>query len=363
MRKIHCIILGLLFTMIIMAQELHFAATDSRITYVGRVAVQGQAVSFDWTGTYLRIAFEGKSLKLVCSDTKKDYLSLWLDKEMTDTPDQVLSVMGDTVLVLSDQLNTKRNAHQVILQKRTEGEQGRLTIHEVIAAGELLPATPLKERQLEFIGDSYTCGFGAEESLINDPFTPETENAGKSFAAILSRWLDADYVMIAHSGMGVCRNYNSKFADYYMPERYLQTFDMSRGDSTRWNAQRDDFRPALTVIFLGSNDFSVGKTPNYKSFEEQYLTLLRAIRANYGEQHPILCCSKKGLTVLQQYINKMLKASKMENVYYAPCHVGLFPDDEKHLGACKHPSYEAHKKVATMLLPYVCSITGWDLPE
>ena len=39
-------------------------ATDTRITYVGRTAVQGTSVSFDWTATYFRITFSGQSLPM-----------------------------------------------------------------------------------------------------------------------------------------------------------------------------------------------------------------------------------------------------------------------------------------------------------
>jgi len=274
----------------------------------------------------------------------------------------VLCLSGDTTVCLFENDNDV-DYHQLILQKRTEGEQGRMTIIEWMVDGELLPAMPLRERQLEFIGDSYTCGFGTEESLKTDPFKPSTESATLSYASVLARAFGADYVLIAHSGMGVCRNYNSKFAGYYMPERYLQTYDMVRGDSLRWQASHDEFKPALTVIMLGGNDFSVGVTPVYNTFEEQYLQLIRSIRTNYGEKHPILCCTKQGLYPLQEYVRRVLDSAQLENVYFAPCQTGLYPMDEAHLGACQHPSYLAHQKMAWTLLPYVASITGWELPD
>jgi hypothetical protein len=35
------------------------AASDSKITFIGRTQVNGNDVSFDWTGTYARIKFNG----------------------------------------------------------------------------------------------------------------------------------------------------------------------------------------------------------------------------------------------------------------------------------------------------------------
>ena len=40
-------------------------ATDSRVTFVGRTAVEGTTVSFDWTATYFRVAFAGLTKKNV----------------------------------------------------------------------------------------------------------------------------------------------------------------------------------------------------------------------------------------------------------------------------------------------------------
>ena len=203
-------------------------ATDTRITYVGRTAVQGTDVSFDWTATYFRIAFSGKSLTMKASETKWDatpekaatrhnYYAVWIDSPTSAEPHRIIEVAGnDTVIELVDPAylkKSRRAVHEVVVQKRTEGEQGKTTIHEFAtdASGKFFPATSLKVRQLEFIGDSYTCGYGVDAPSRKERFSPETENASRSYAAIVSRYFDADYVSISHSGMGIARNYNSKF--------------------------------------------------------------------------------------------------------------------------------------------------------
>ena len=47
-------------------------ATDTRLTFVGRIQVEGTDVAFDWTAVYCRIAFSGKSLSMRASDVKPD---------------------------------------------------------------------------------------------------------------------------------------------------------------------------------------------------------------------------------------------------------------------------------------------------
>ncbi len=345
------------------AAQTGFFGDDSRITYVGRTETKDHTVSFDWTGTYLRIAFEGTSLKMRCTDTERDYLNLWIDSEMQAEPDSVLIVEGDTLLTLfaTPKRKNKAKYHSVIVQKRTEGEQGRLTIKELIINGELLPAEPVRERLIEFIGDSYTCGYGAENSRSTDHFSPATETAAKTYAAIVSRYFDADYLLVAHSGMGICRNYNSKYSGYYMPQRYLQTYDT---DSTViYNAHKQGLKPSLTVVFLGGNDFSVGVTPEFEDFKRNYILLLQKIKANYGEDHPILCCAKWGNETLQDYVLRSVKGSGLTNISFVAAGNGLFHQDDHNLGADRHPNYEAHRKIAYMLLPYISTATGWELPK
>ena len=72
-------------------------ATDTRVTFVGRTAVEGTSVSFDWTATYFRIAFSGDKLTMRASETKWDatpeeaatrhnYYSIWIDSPTSAEP-------------------------------------------------------------------------------------------------------------------------------------------------------------------------------------------------------------------------------------------------------------------------------------
>ena len=58
------------------ATESTIKASDSRITYIGRTEVKGGDVSFDWTGTYLKVRFQGNALSFKVSDTKKNYYNV-----------------------------------------------------------------------------------------------------------------------------------------------------------------------------------------------------------------------------------------------------------------------------------------------
>ena len=349
--------------------EVRTPASDTRITYVGRTLTHGDSVSFDWSGVYARVRFEGSYLAMTASDTKADYYDIWIDREPSAEADRTIRVSGrDSTYILADPSSIsnfgsrgKAFSHTVVLKKRTEGEQGRTTIGAFITrAGELLQAEGLKERQIEVIGDSYTCGYGAENSVKTDPFKPETENSNLTYAAILARYFDADYISIAHSGMGIARNYNDKFRDYCMPERYLQTFD---GDErVKWSAKNSEFRPDITIIYLCTNDFSTGKQPLLKVFNAKYLKLLRQVKENYGEEHPVLCMASRCDDMAADYVRYVVNNCGMKNVHFMSF-TDAIHNNGSELGASSHPSYKGHIKLAHAIIPYVSTLTGWEVDD
>jgi len=334
-------------------------ASDSRIEYTGRTLVNGDEVSYDWSGVYFRVRFNGPSIAMKCSDTKNCWFNLWVDKEMSPKADKVFMVgAADTLVVLAEGLG--KGEHEVILQKRTEGEQGRFTVQSFITEGEVLQAQGRKDRHIEFIGDSYTCGYGTESHDKNDPFLAETENCNLTYAAIAARYFNADYNLVSHSGQGIARNYDNTRLGYHMPHRYNQTFNEST-DHT-WNASQAAYTPDMVVIYLGTNDFSCGEQPAEINFRNNYITLLNTIKANYGEDTPILCMASPADPYLFDYIRNAVVISGLKNVVYMAVsnQAHNWEDD---LGASWHPNYQGHIKVASCMIPYISTLTGWKMEE
>ena len=339
-----------------------FPGSDPRVTWIGRTQVQGSEVSFDWSGVYAIIRFSGNRLQLRASDSGKDYFSVWHDRDdMTPWPDRTVCLSGrDRTVTLFDNPGGDPSAvHQVILQKRTEGSEGKVCVHGFIADG-LLQARTARDRVIEFVGDSFTCGYGTLSYQATDPFTPETEDCGKTYAAILARHFGADYWIIAHSGMGVARNYGDASPGWYMPDRYLQTFDGQRQPG--WSARDYGVWPALTVIYLATNDVSSRKQPAREAFVRNYLTLIRHAKDNYGSEHPVLCMVPQGRDLMYDYIKAALQQNDMKNVHYMVL-TGKVYDRAKELGASSHPNYDGQLKIAYALLPYLSTVTGWPIGE
>lgn len=334
-------------------------ASDSRVEYTGRTLVEGTDVTYDWSGVYFRVRFNGPYLAMKCSDTKNCWFNLWTDKQMSPEADKVFMVGArDTLIVLAEGLG--KGEHEVILQKRTEGEQGRFTVHSFLTKGELLQANGRKERHIEFVGDSYTCGYGTESHDRNDPFLAETENCNLTYAAIAARYFGADFNLVSHSGQGIARNYDNFGAGYHMPHRYRQVFNTTK--EPLWEPSMGAYTPDVVVIYLGTNDFSTGEQPLEENFRANYISLLKSIKGNYGEDIPVLCMGSPANPYLYDYIRSAVVASGLKNVAYMT--VSRFAHNyEDDLGASWHPNYQGHIKVASCMIPYISTLTGWKMED
>lgn len=329
---------------------------DPSVSYVGRTETdKNGAVSFDWTGTYLRTRLSGGELSIRLSDTGVDYYNVFVDSLLH----KVVKVSGkDTLINFVSGID--KGIHRILIQKRTEGEWGKTTVHQFILpeGGKLLKETVYPSKHIEFIGNSLTCGYGVEGKDRNEPYKAETENCNLSYASIIARYFNADYTLIAHSGRGVVRNYGDslRVSDVTMKDRMMNTYDMDL--EKKWDFKT--YRPDLVVINLGSNDFSTGVCPSEEEFIHAYKILINRLRTNYGNI-PILCISPAiAQRQIVQYLERMRKSLNDKKVYVTVIPEGLC-DPNTDLGAAWHPNYKGQTKMAMTLIPYISTITGWKL--
>lgn len=337
------------------AGNVEIKADSEKITYVGRVLHQENGdVSFDWSGVTVRVRFKGTGLAMSYNDTRANYFNVWVDEAPSAKQQQVIKTKGDGTVVLAEGL--RNGEHEVVFQKRTEGEQGTVTIHGFTTDGSFLQAGAPAQRLIEVIGDSYTCGYGTESNHANDPFLAETENCNLTYAAIAGRYFGADIRLISHSGCGVVRNYDDGKTPY-MPERFLQTFDMS-GDHP-WNG--DGRIPDIVIIYLGTNDFSCSKQPSLESWIAGCGGLLDSIRSSYGPDVPILMVASRANDLLGDYVRSVVQWRHDPKLAWTSIQSNIH-DNVTELGASWHPNYAGHRKVAMAFIPYISTLTGWEMP-
>ena len=344
------------------SSEKHFVnAANPAFRYVGRIDFSDkQNPRFDWPGVYIQFQFTGTSCTLKMNDTRHDYFQVLVD----NLPAKVVMVKSDTTLVIAEKLKNK--LHQVQLVKRTEGEQGTVTFSGIYldkgAAVSAWPVTP--KHNIEFIGNSITCGYGVEGKSKSDHFKPETENSYESYAPITARAFDADYHLVSHSGYGVVRNYGykEKTSPNPMPSKYDQVYDMQ--EQPKWDFSR--WIPDAVVINLGTNDFTTHPFPDKAVFQRGYENLILRVKKNYPGV-PVFCMVGPMIDEpCYSYVKEMVEAfrqvHKVNNVYFVgvPTYL-MIPDHD--LGSDSHPNYSGQKKMAAFLVPVMSSVLGWSYEE
>ena len=242
--------------------------------------------------------------------------------------------------------------HDVEIYRRNEGFFGdvRFLGFEPGGAGELVLSPSPYAYQLEFIGDSITCGYGVEGPDENCNFSGDTESAYVSYAAIAARALGASAHLIAYSGKGVHQNYGGDMTEP-MPELYGRT--LTQDPNLAWDFAA--YVPDAVIVNLGTNDFSA--PIQGADFVADYVALLGEIRGNYPNA-AIFCVSWTGWGA----DNQAHVATAVQTFGDPGVHEVEFTIDAQDGWGCDyHPSVVTHQKLGAQLAEQITTTLGLRL--
>lgn len=251
------------------------------------------------------------------------------------------------------------------LMKYSENAFAAMGIASIDVDGELLACPKPKEKALEFIGDSITCGYGIEGILDKDVFCTSQENPWEAYACKTARKLGMEFELVSWSGNGIISHYVEPDVDVprhekpLMPELYpfadLELDSrLHTAEPTKWMPKK---LPDIEVIHLGTNDCSFAREIPERNevFLREYKNFVRSVRA-YNPTAPIICM----LGVMDQRLNPTLgravlelRDEGMEQVFFLDCPEQLEEDGK---GTDYHPSPVTHEKVASRLAEFIRSL-------
>ncbi len=337
--------------------------TDKSIQYVGRICFDNpERPRFTFPGTQINARFTGTSLRLMAKP-RSGYFMAQID---LGEPFKV-SFMGERDSVVTIATALPQGEHEVRLTYAIEGYDLKPCFWGFLLDSDahLLPPPALSSKNIEFIGNSITCGYGNESTTPADHFQYETENHYYSYAQIASRTLGAQAYVVARSGIGVYRCYGG--AREGTPENVMTTeyeYTNLYDRSERWDFSR--YQPQLVCINLGTNDLS---TNNYdiKLFQQAYYRFVSQVRSHNPQAKIVLLCgsmlSGNELDVCRQVLDEVAEDAKKHGdngVYrfdFTPI-VSTQTDAPKY-GADWHPSLWQHSHMAAELTAYLQSLMGW----
>ncbi|MBN1791565.1 MAG: hypothetical protein JW830_13775 [Bacteroidales bacterium] len=321
---------------------------DPNIAYIGRFHENSEGGQvFMYSGCAIRTVFTGTSVDLIMKD---DSLRNMFTVIIDDSLLVLTADRADSTYRLAENLPDTKHNLEII--RRTEWHGGNTTflVLKLDKGGKTYPPE-LKERKIEFIGDSYTCGYGNEGKSREEHFTYKTENNYLTFGAITARAVNAEYLAVCRSGIGIVQGYGGG-REFTMPGYY----DEIISDSTiSWDYSK--YHPQLVVIDLAGNDLSAPL--DSAEFVNAYVTFLKRIRQNYAEAS-IICIAGPSSpgeewTTWQNLIHAVVDQFGETD---RAVHYFEFTPFEPN-GSDWHPNVEEHQRMADELVPFVKDLMKW----
>ena len=321
-------------------------ATPARtpVNVGGRVRPDGEGASaFGWPGVYFEGRFRGTGVE-VAVESGTEFMRLLVDGEEK----ALLRRPGSARVALR---GLPPGEHVVRLEKQTESQSGggRFIGFYPLDGGESLPIGG-RRRQIEYIGDSYTVGYG--NTSPGRECTPrqvhERTDTQRAFGPLLANRLNADYRVNAYSGFGIVRNYNGSRPGESLPVIYPR---LVPGDVQYLEGDRGAWRPQLIVVNLGTNDFSTPLKPGerWKSDAElrsdwraRYIEFARSLSARQKQARMILMGSDAFIGDVRAVASAVGKAGGGEVLALRFGGLEL-------TGCNHHPSLKDHEALAASL--------------
>ncbi len=341
-----------------MDNNLNFiSCSNTDIRYDGRIQVDNQSAKLFYPGSSISIEFTGTRLEADFSNSiayyrcsfKSDNNGEEIFTFCTNEPQRSRTTH---VVLVKDLENGK---HMVTITLISEGIYRNPEFFGFYVDKDATISRPKDKstkNKFEFIGNSITCGYGTEVT-DRSPYNDSTSNFCHSFAFRTADYFNADYMVVARSGIGIYRNFGDKdTASAYgcMPDNYEKFWLDS---PLNWDFSL--FQPWVVFINLGTNDTWEMSSFNAKKYEENYRKLMETLTLHYAGRsvhYVLLTGSMMGQEALQA-VKPIL--DKIQHDYWAKGYLVYRFDftPTAGLGADWHPCAAQQEDMSKELIQFL----------
>ena len=327
-----------------------FAANDSHLRYTGRLDLTDPQKPRGWApGIYLTARFKGPSCTVHLADERPTGSFNYVDVVVDGTRTRYKLTAARTDLVVAQGL--ANGPHTLLVCKDTEAGQGYLQF-EGLTCAQLLPLPARPTHRIEFIGNSITCGYGADTSQIGCHKGQwfDQHNAYLAYGPRTARALGAEWQLTAESGIGLLHSCCDK--KNLMPQEF-GTVELHVGGRP-WDATR--YQPDVVTICLGQND---GVQDSVK-FCGAYMVFLKTLRADYPHAHFVCLTSPMADARLTAVLRRYLLGVEAAARASGETNIGHFFFTRRYIGGCDaHPSLAEQGQIADELTAYLKQEMKW----
>jgi lysophospholipase L1-like esterase len=304
-----------------------------------------------WPAVAWRAAFSGTSVAVLTQDSSAYRVEI--DRREMDaiTPSEERKESWYRGLPLGDHLI------EIIRMNVTRSTPGYFFGFKLDTDGRWLASPPHVARQIEFIGDSQSAGYGdrSMSSDCADDEVPSLSDASQSYAVLTARQLHADWQLNAMNAIGVVRNWSGIW-----PGTTIQNYISLTLQSEPASVYRDpEWHPQVLVLWLGGNDFS---TPLAKgepwtrmrlkrAFDKHYRALVLQLRQRLGASGLIIVVQphtgSSPANSMVRHIVEHLRSQGDRQIYYFE-----LPSIEE-TGCYTHPTLADHRLISTAMSDFI----------
>lgn len=362
---VHCI--DMLVSNASSSQDTEYSLLgDQNVRLLGRGELTTtESRTFNWTNAGFEFEFSGTKAEVYADKSTNDNsthngsyftMAVYNGDELVRTSRMKLVAGWNTIYTYKsgDPENKK-----IMLVRSSEACCG--TISMIKIKTDSVPKASLPRKKLiEFIGASYTAGYGNVPELSTATgYTAENTDNWNSYTGVVARHYNADNNVIAYQGKGVYANRSLNSLDNTMSHQF--NFEEIYVDSQALNMSTKavhnfyKYQPHVVAIWLGTND-AAASVPT-ETFKESYIKLLDNVRARYHNA-AIVCMAvpnSKYSAVIAEIVDEQIKRAKNKVYFHS---VGNFSAS----GIDNHPNVIEHKAIAEELINTIDKIPGvWDV--
>lgn len=349
---------GLLLATITLSHITLAAGLQQLPTHVGgrvleSISADGNtSYEYSWPAVYFETAFKGDSLTLKFADDQNNFQLI-----VNGAPPIAINKPGTQDYVVP---NLPQGKHLVRLEKisETQSSTGRFL---GFFSDDKPAHLPKRKRQIEFIGDSYTVGYGnvSPSRECDNVQLFNTTNSQLSFGPLTAKHFNADYQINASSGFGIVRNYNGTSPDKSLIALYPFTLH------TNHYIYTSNWQPQVIVIGLGTNDFStpLNASERWKTREElhqdyinKYTEFVKSLHRKNPNAEFVLMASTNAEGEIANQVGKVLANLKKAGMKKVDSIIFSGLDVQ---GCHWHPSAKDDKLLSELIIKHLQTKKVW----
>ncbi len=319
---------------------------DNKVILIGTAS----SVSFNFTGNECSI-----TLQSVDAYEHHDYVSIVLDGKYMGK----IRIEKGAAQTFPINITTPKKEHHIEVYKNTEAHTGGILFAGTTA--KLTSISAKKKKKIEFIGDSITCGAASDPSEIpcDQGEYMDHHNSYYAYGPVLSREIDADYLVSSVSGIGMYRNWNDEGKEVaIMPDVYQNLYLTKDESKPKYDFA---FEPKIISIALGTNDFSNGdgkkeRLPfNPEKYVSNYINFIKMLYEHNPKAQIVITNSPmvngKNAVVFEDCLNKVKEAFSSDKSHKPILIFKFKPMTAK--GCLGHPDVADQKVMADQYAPFL----------